>query len=103
MLAGNWQRNFAAPPALVSASAREVMAASLNHGDLPTQLAGKQALRDHPMDPAHDVDDLGDPEARRDAAQRVSVMRRQLGARRQKLDRVARGEGHRGVEILVET
>src|SRR6516225_11072926 len=75
----------------------------LNDGDLLPQLAGKQAFRDHRVDPAHDIDDLRHPEARRDAAQRVSVVRRQLGAARQKLDGVARGQRHRGVEILVET
>src|ERR1700751_1642564 len=33
----------------------------LNDGDLLPQLADKQILRDHRMDPAHDVDDLPHP------------------------------------------
>src|SRR5882724_13307858 len=70
----------------------------LNHGDLPPQLAGEEALRDHRMDPAHDVDDLRHPKARRDAAERVGVVRRELRSARQKVDGVARGERHGDVE-----
>ena len=43
------------------------------------------------MDPAHDIDDLRHPEARRDAAERVGIVRRELGTARQKIDGVARG------------
>src|SRR6266571_896419 len=31
--------------------------ATLNHGDLLPQLAGEKVLRDHRVDPAHDIDD----------------------------------------------
>src|SRR5271155_3569778 len=39
----------------------------LDDGDLPPQLAGKQALWDHRVDPAHDIDHLRHPKAHRDA------------------------------------
>ena len=55
------------------------------------------------MHAAHNVDDLGHPEAHRDAAQGVGVVRGQFGAGRQKLDGVARRQAHRRIEILVET
>src|SRR6516165_9831531 len=70
---------------------------SLDDPNLPPQFAREQAFRDHRVNPAHDVDDLGDAKADGDARQRIGVVGRQLRPRRQKSDRVARRQRHRRV------
>ena len=42
--------------------------------DLPAQFAGEQALLDHRVHAAHDIDDLRHAKAGRDAAERIGVM-----------------------------
>jgi hypothetical protein len=49
------------------------------------------------MDTAHDVHDLGDAEAHRNATESVSIQLTDLRLRREELDRVPGGESHGGI------